>query len=66
MCGIGKDNVIKIKTNDAGQMCVDDLEDKIQQSISEGCKPIMINATLGTTVFGAIDPINKCTEIGNK
>lgn len=66
LCGIGKENVVKVKANDAGQMCIKDLEEKIKESISQGNKPIMVNATLGTTVFGAIDPIKECSEIGHK
>lgn len=42
---------------------MDDLENKIQTSISHGHIPLMINATYGTTVYGAIDPIDAIADI---
>ena len=66
MTGIGKDNIVNVKTNDEGRMCTKDLVEKIELCKKEGNHPLMINATLGTTVFGAIDPIKECAEIGRR
>lgn len=48
--GIGTNNVIYVQTNNKGQMCIDDLEQKIIETISRNLKPFMVNATCGTTV----------------
>lgn len=48
--GIGMSNLINIKTNECGQMRVDDLEIKINDAIKSNLKPFMVNATCGTTV----------------
>lgn len=48
--GIGTNQVIKIDTNDQGQMSIDDLERKVKIAIEENLKPFMVNATCGSTV----------------
>lgn len=47
--GIGMQNLIEIKTNEFGQMNVDDLEMKINDAIKGNLKPFLVNATCGTT-----------------
>jgi glutamate/tyrosine decarboxylase-like PLP-dependent enzyme len=49
--GIGMQNLISIKTNDRGQMLVDDLEAKINDAIMKNLKPFLVNATCGSTVL---------------
>ena len=55
--GLGLDNVIKIPTDDiSGSMIPDELEKAIKDILKEGIKtPMMINATVGTTVRGGYD-----------
>lgn len=48
--GIGTRNVIFVKTNNKGQMLLDDLEQKIIETKNQNLKPFMVNATSGTTV----------------
>lgn len=48
--GIGMNNLINIKTNECGQMRVDELEIKINEALKNNLKPFMVNATCGTTV----------------
>lgn len=48
--GIGMNNLISIKSNEHGQMLVDDLELKINEALGNNLKPFMVNATCGTTV----------------
>jgi glutamate/tyrosine decarboxylase-like PLP-dependent enzyme len=64
--GIGTDNVIKIKTDDLGRMIPEELERQIVLNKSKGCVPFFVNATAGTTVVGAIDPLDEIAEICNK
>ena len=49
--GIGMQNLISIKTNECGQMLVDDLEEKINDIIKKNFKPFFVNATCGSTVI---------------
>ena len=62
-CGIGRDNVRYIDTNEKGEMISEKLSDTIQSDIKNGFIPFFVNATLGTTVMGATDPINKIHKI---
>ena len=55
--GFGLENVIKIPVDDvSGSMIPDELERAIQETLAEGSKtPLMINATVGSTVRGGFD-----------
>lgn len=48
--GIGTEQVIKIDTDEQGQMIVEDLERKITNAIQNNLKPFLVNATCGSTV----------------
>ena len=43
-----------------------ELERLIEKSITDGKIPFLVNATAGTTVFGAFDPINEIADICEK
>ncbi|XP_051812385.1 acidic amino acid decarboxylase GADL1-like isoform X2 [Acanthochromis polyacanthus] len=47
-------------------MIVSALENKIKTAKSEGAFPFMVNATAGTTVLGAFDPIEEIADICEK
>lgn len=49
--GIGMQNLISVKTNELGQILVDDLEEKINDAIKRNLKPFLVNATCGSTVI---------------
>ena len=55
--GFGLDNVINIRTDDAtGSMIPEELERALGNILREGLKtPLMINATIGSTVRGGFD-----------
>ncbi|KAF2881098.1 hypothetical protein ILUMI_25080 [Ignelater luminosus] len=61
--GIGEDNVILIETDEVGRMLPNRLEEGIQEQLDFGGVPILVVATLGTTVRGAFDPLNEIAEI---
>lgn len=42
------------------------LEEKIISAKSAGYHPFFVNATAGTTVYGAFDPINQIADICEK
>ena len=64
--GIGRDNLRYISTNSKGEMLAEKLEEKIQEDILKGYLPFYVNATAGTTVLGAFDPIEPLSKICKK
>uniref|UniRef100_A0A8C6Q4Y0 Glutamate decarboxylase 1 n=1 Tax=Nothobranchius furzeri TaxID=105023 RepID=A0A8C6Q4Y0_NOTFU len=60
--GFGTDNLILLNTDERGRVIPADLESKV----TEGYVPVYVNATAGTTVFGAFDPINDIADICEK
>ena len=64
--GIGTEQVRKIKTNEKGEIIPKELERIIQEDIKNNRKPFFINATAGTTVYGAFDPIEEIVVIAKK
>ena len=63
LLGIGTDNLIKIASNDAGQICPQALNTAIESDIKQGRQPFFIGLTAGTTVIGAYDSVTDCSEI---
>ncbi|KAL1501084.1 hypothetical protein ABEB36_006477 [Hypothenemus hampei] len=66
LLGIGENNVVPLKTNDVGEIIADDLEKKIQEVLRERDVPLIVVATLGTTVRGAFDPVQEISRICKK
>ncbi|XP_051812386.1 acidic amino acid decarboxylase GADL1-like isoform X1 [Acanthochromis polyacanthus] len=64
--GIGTKNVYVVPSDQRGKMIVSALENKIKTAKSEGAFPFMVNATAGTTVLGAFDPIEEIADICEK
>lgn len=65
-CGIGRKNVRFLPTDSKGRIEAAGLEAMIEQDISNGGLPIMVNLTAGTTVMGAFDPIRPIHDICKK
>jgi len=61
--GIGRDAVRKIATDDKGKMDINSLIEAIDIDVKAGKVPFFVNATAGTTVLGAFDPIEKIREV---
>ena len=61
--GLGKNNLIKVKTDNNGCMDIVDLKKSIYKCYEEGKKIFSIVATLGTTIRGSIDPIENISRI---
>ncbi|KAM3613538.1 uncharacterized protein V6R79_001117 [Siganus canaliculatus] len=66
LMGIGTKNVCSVASDERGKMIPSALEEKIKAAKSEGAVPIMVNATAGTTVLGAFDPIHEIADICQK
>ena len=61
--GIGNKNLIVISCNEFGEMDTEELEEKIAAEKRAGNTPFCVIATAGTTVKGAVDPLDKIAEI---
>lgn len=66
ICGLGTNNCVYIQSDKFGRIIPEDLESKILAAKAQGKYPIMVNATAGTTVLGAFDPINTIADICEK
>ncbi|MFT6443325.1 MAG: sulfinoalanine decarboxylase/sulfinoalanine decarboxylase/aspartate 1-decarboxylase, partial [Salibacteraceae bacterium] len=64
--GIGKNNIRYIPADLEGRMIPAKLEEQITKDIREGLVPTYVNATAGTTVLGAFDPIDEIADITDK
>jgi len=64
--GIGRNNMRFIKADSVGRMIPEKLEEQILADISDGFIPTYVNATAGTTVLGAFDPIDEIADITEK
>ena len=61
--GLEKNNLIKVKTDNNGCMDINDLKYAIDKCYEAGKKIFTIVATLGTTIRGAIDPIEQISRL---
>ncbi len=64
--GIGRNNIRYIEVDSEGKMIPKILEEQIKEDIKNGNLPAYVNATAGTTVLGAFDPIDKIADITEK
>ena len=63
IAGIGRENVIKIKTDSKLALSPTLLQEQIVQDQADGFTPLCILATLGTTSTLAMDPIQSISEV---
>lgn len=64
--GLGTNNVLSVKVDARGKMCVNDLERQVKKTLDEGAVPLMVSSTAGTTVLGAFDPLLEISMICDK
>uniref|UniRef100_A0A8B9RDE3 Cysteine sulfinic acid decarboxylase n=1 Tax=Astyanax mexicanus TaxID=7994 RepID=A0A8B9RDE3_ASTMX len=64
--GIGTENIYHVKVDESGRMIPEDLEAKIVHAKSQDAVPFFVNATAGTTVQGAFDPLNRIADISER
>ena len=64
--GLGTENVVKVLSDEAGRMIPSELESQIKLSLEQGKIPFFVNATAGTTVLGAYDPLDPIADICSK
>merc|ERR1719423_110548 len=61
--GFGLDCLVAVACDDRGRMDPVALEESIAKCVAEGAVPIMVNATCGTTVYGAYDPLDDIARV---
>ncbi len=61
--GLGEHNLISIPADKEGRMDVQALVRRIRADKQAGFVPFYINATVGTSVLGAIDPVDEISSI---
>lgn len=64
--GIGRNAVRLIATDGQGQMDADCLATAIDKDLKNGCVPVLIVATAGTTNAGMIDPLKPCGALARE
>jgi glutamate/tyrosine decarboxylase-like PLP-dependent enzyme len=64
--GIGLDNLRSVDSDDCGRIVPQALSAAIEQDIQAGHQPFYIGLTAGTTVVGAFDPVQACSDIAIK
>ncbi|KAJ8687253.1 hypothetical protein QAD02_023047, partial [Eretmocerus hayati] len=64
--GLGTDNCVMVPSDERGRMIPAKLEELIIERRARGHIPFFVNATAGTTVIGAFDPIQEIADICQK
>lgn len=66
LMGVGADNVRKVPADKFGKMIPSKLEELLAEDQKKGHHSFFVNATAGTTVLGAFDPIEEIAAISKK
>eukprot|EP01101_Sappina_pedata_P005917 TRINITY_DN2823_c0_g1_i1.p1 TRINITY_DN2823_c0_g1~~TRINITY_DN2823_c0_g1_i1.p1 ORF type:complete len:498 (+),score=215.57 TRINITY_DN2823_c0_g1_i1:43-1536(+) len=66
LLGLGTDKCIYVEVDDQGRMLPEALERRINQVKAEGKRILLVSVTAGTSVYGAIDPIDEIADICEK
>jgi len=63
LAGVPLRGLFEVETDDADRMRPDALVEAVRTARARGLLPFFINATLGTTVAGALDPVLKIAKV---
>lgn len=66
LAGIGRARVRRIPADPRGRMRPDALAEQITRDLSDGLTPYFVNATAGTTVLGAFDPLREISSVARE
>lgn len=64
--GLGYESVVKVPVNSKKQMDFAALEKLVEEDVKAGNIPFLAVATIGTTDFGSIDPVNLMAKLCKK
>lgn len=57
------DNAVAVASDEQGRMLPEALLEAIARARQRGLEPFMVNATAGTTVLGAYDPLEELADV---
>lgn len=63
LLGLGLDNLVRVAVDKRGRMIPAALDKAIRADLAAGHQPMMVNATAGTTVLGAFDPLDELADV---
>lgn len=66
LIGLGRANLRAVPVDAEGAMDPAALDAAISADRAAGCRPVMINATAGTTVLGAFDPLTAIADVARR
>ena len=66
IAGFGRNNLVKIETDNALAIRPDKLREAVEQDLSNGLTPLCVVAALGTTGTAAIDPLKPLADLCRK
>ncbi|GBP78756.1 Glutamate decarboxylase [Eumeta japonica] len=66
VCGLGTDYCVMVPSDERGRMLPSQLERLVRYHKDRGHVPFFVNATSGTTVLGAFDPLPEIADICQK
>lgn len=61
--GVGRANLRAVPIDDRRRMDVTALRAMLERDIADGCTPVAVVATAGTTLTGAVDPLRAVAEV---
>lgn len=66
LLGLGRNHVRPIRVDHQGALDLHELEETIRRDLTCGLRPFFLNATAGTTVRGAFDPLEALGSLAKK
>lgn len=66
LLGIGRDNLIKIETDDSNRIDLDKLRKNITSLQTENIRPLALVGIAGTTETGHVDPLNEMADLAEE
>ena len=63
MLGLGISNLVRVDVDERGRMEPAALRKAVLADLADGHQPMMVNATAGTTVLGAFDPLDELADV---
>jgi aromatic-L-amino-acid decarboxylase len=62
-CGLGSAAIRRIPLDDRRRMRADALDDRLVRDVADGVVPVAVVATAGTTLTGAVDPLDAVADV---
>jgi aromatic-L-amino-acid/L-tryptophan decarboxylase len=62
-CGLGSGAIRRIPIDERRRMRVDALRDALERDVAAGVVPVAVVATTGTTLTGAVDPVDAIADV---